>query len=195
MDKINKAKTLFGYTCKRSEIFTAVRMWTNIQEFWFQKASRWELYPFQTQFPRRQVPTSYHILRYKRRIKAPFTLRRSRGSSVSIVSDYGLDDRVIGVRSPAGAKDFPLASVSRPVLRPTQPPIQWLPGVLSPGQSAAGAWRWPVTPIYCRGQEWVGAIHPLPPSATMACSGTALLLFTLRTTSTLYVDTFSFAWR
>jgi hypothetical protein len=24
----------------------------------------------------------------------------------SIVSDYGLDDRVIGVRSPAGAKDF-----------------------------------------------------------------------------------------
>jgi hypothetical protein len=30
----------------------------------------------------------------------------SYGSSVSIVSDYGLDDRAIGVRSPAGAKDF-----------------------------------------------------------------------------------------
>jgi hypothetical protein len=29
------------------------------------------------------------------------------GSSGSIVSDYGLDDRVIGVRFPAGAKDFP----------------------------------------------------------------------------------------
>jgi hypothetical protein len=28
------------------------------------------------------------------------------GSSVSIVSDYGLDDREIGVRSPAGAEDF-----------------------------------------------------------------------------------------
>jgi hypothetical protein len=27
-------------------------------------------------------------------------------SSVSIVSDYGLDDRAIGVRSPAGTKDF-----------------------------------------------------------------------------------------
>jgi hypothetical protein len=26
--------------------------------------------------------------------------------SVSIVSDYGLDDRAIGVRSPAGAEDF-----------------------------------------------------------------------------------------
>jgi hypothetical protein len=30
----------------------------------------------------------------------------SRGSSVSIVSGYGLDDRAIEVRSPAGAKDF-----------------------------------------------------------------------------------------
>jgi hypothetical protein len=28
------------------------------------------------------------------------------GSSVSIVSDYGLDDRAIGVRSPAGGKDY-----------------------------------------------------------------------------------------
>jgi hypothetical protein len=33
-------------------------------------------------------------------------LCRSRGSSVSIVSDYGLDDRAIGVRSPSEAKDF-----------------------------------------------------------------------------------------
>jgi hypothetical protein len=30
----------------------------------------------------------------------------SRVSSGSIVSDYGLDDRAIGVRSPAGSKDF-----------------------------------------------------------------------------------------
>jgi ABC-type spermidine/putrescine transport system permease subunit I len=28
------------------------------------------------------------------------------GSSGSIVSDYGLDDRAIGVRSPAGGKGF-----------------------------------------------------------------------------------------
>jgi hypothetical protein len=27
---------------------------------------------------------------------------------------------------------FPSASVSRPALRPTQPPVQWVPGVLSP---------------------------------------------------------------
>jgi hypothetical protein len=28
---------------------------------------------------------------------------------------------------------FPLTSVSRPTLRPTQPPVQWVPGVLSLG--------------------------------------------------------------
>jgi hypothetical protein len=28
---------------------------------------------------------------------------------------------------------FPLVSVSRPDLGPTQPPVQWVPGVLSPG--------------------------------------------------------------
>jgi hypothetical protein len=50
------------------------------------------------------------------------------------VSDYGLDDRAIGVRSPAGAED--LASVSRPALGPSQPPVQWVPGVLSPGVKA-----------------------------------------------------------
>jgi hypothetical protein len=42
---------------------------------------------------------------------------------------------------------FPLTSVSRLALGPTQPPVQWVPAVLSPGQSVAGAWRWPFTPI------------------------------------------------
>jgi hypothetical protein len=64
-------------------------------------------------------------------------------SSGSIVSDYGLDDRAIRVRSPAGAEDFfPLTSVSRTALGPTQPPVQWVPGVLSPGVKAR-----PLTPI------------------------------------------------
>jgi hypothetical protein len=36
----------------------------------------------------------------------PFTPKLEPNSSVSIVSDYGLDNRTIGVRSPAGAKDF-----------------------------------------------------------------------------------------
>jgi hypothetical protein len=38
--------------------------------------------------------------------KVFISFSRSRGSSDSIVSDYRLDDRAIGVRSPAGAKDF-----------------------------------------------------------------------------------------
>jgi hypothetical protein len=52
------------------------------------------------------------------------------------VSDYGLDDRAIGVRSPAGAKDFPLPSVSRPALGLIQPPVQWVPGGPFPGGKA-----------------------------------------------------------
>jgi hypothetical protein len=52
------------------------------------------------------------------------------GSSVRIVSGYGLDDRAIQVRSPPGKRIFPLASVSRPALGPIQPPVQW---VLSSG--------------------------------------------------------------
>jgi hypothetical protein len=57
-----------------------------------------------------------------------FWLEQSWGRSVSIVSDYGLDGQVIGVRSPGQARIFPLASVSRPALRSTQPPIQWVTG-------------------------------------------------------------------
>jgi hypothetical protein len=56
------------------------------------------------------------------------------GSSVSIVSGYGLDDWAIEVRSPTEAKGiFTLASVSRPGLGPTQTPVQCVLEVLSPG--------------------------------------------------------------
>jgi hypothetical protein len=47
----------------------------------------------------------------------------TRGSSGSIVCDYGLDDRAIEVRSPTGAEDFSSSPASRQALGPTQPPI------------------------------------------------------------------------
>jgi hypothetical protein len=39
-------------------------------------------------------------------VKNPNNMKDEPGSSVSIVYGYGLDDRAIRVRSPAGAKDF-----------------------------------------------------------------------------------------
>jgi hypothetical protein len=53
------------------------------------------------------------------------------GSSVCIVSGYGLDDW--GLIPGRGERIFPLTSVSRPALGPTQPPVQWVSRVLSQG--------------------------------------------------------------
>jgi hypothetical protein len=58
-----------------------------------------------------------------------------RDSSVSVVTDYGLDGP--GIESRWGL-DIPY--LSRPALGPTQPPIQWLM-CLMPGGKAAGLWR------------------------------------------------------
>jgi hypothetical protein len=48
------------------------------------------------------------------------------------MSDYGLDWRS-GLDPRQRQKDVTLASVSRPSLRLTQPPVQWVPGALSLG--------------------------------------------------------------
>jgi hypothetical protein len=94
---------------------------------------------------------------------------RGPGSLVSIVSGYGLDDRAIEVRSPAKAKDFSSSSVSRPALGPTQPPVQWVPRVLSLGLKCG------------RGVTLTTHPHLVPRSrmsrsGSVACSGTALAL-------------------
>jgi hypothetical protein len=59
----------------------------------------------------------------------------------------GLWARLSGVRVPAGAEFFLLTTASRPSLRPTQPPLQWIQRVLSLGSKAVGAWSWPLTSI------------------------------------------------
>jgi hypothetical protein len=89
---------------------------------------------------------------------------RSRGSSVGIATDYGLDDRNLGgLDSQRGLEIFLIFTASRPALRPTQPPIQWVPVALSPAVKLRGreadhsppssaevknAWRCASTPIH-----------------------------------------------
>jgi hypothetical protein len=60
----------------------------------------------------------------------------SRGSSGSIVSDYGLDDRVIEIQSPTGAEDFsssPCVQTGSEAHPASYPMGTGVPGVLSPG--------------------------------------------------------------
>jgi hypothetical protein len=60
-----------------------------------------------------------------------------------------------------GERISPLASVSRPALGPTQPPVQWVTGVISPGLKRVWGVTLTAHPILCH-QEWVGAISLLP---------------------------------
>ena len=65
---------------------------------------------------------------------ANFSFLVDRDSAFGMATTYWLD--CPGIESQCG-KDFP--HQSRSALRPTQPPIQWVPS-LFPGGKAAGAW-------------------------------------------------------
>jgi hypothetical protein len=54
--------------------------------------------------------------------------------SFIICTLYGMDDRRVGVRNPVEARL--LSTSSRPVLGPTQPPIEWAPVIKWPRREA-----------------------------------------------------------
>jgi hypothetical protein len=58
---------------------------------------------------------------------------KSRDSAVCIAAAYWLDGRAGPSSSPGGGKSLFLFTLSRPVLGPTQPPIQWAQGDFPPG--------------------------------------------------------------
>jgi hypothetical protein len=59
----------------------------------------------------------------------------SRDNSVGIATGCGLDGRV---SIPDGGKIFLFSTASRPALRPTQPPMQWVLRALPPGVKRQG---------------------------------------------------------
>jgi hypothetical protein len=114
---------------------------------------------------------------------------RSRGSSGSIVSDYGLDHRAIGVLSPAGAKDF-----SSNLCVQTGSEAHAASSAMGTGGPFPGAKRgWGVTltthPHLVPRSRMSRSYTSSPPSTTMDC-------FALRNKcQSLPSDTFSVATR
>jgi hypothetical protein len=106
-----------------------------------------------------------------------YNIYRSRVSSGSIVSDYGLDGRAIGVRSPAGAKDFSFSLCVQTGFGAHPPSCTMGTGVLSPGVKR-GRCVMLTTHPHLVPRSWMSRSYtPLPPSASMACRGTALLFY------------------
>jgi hypothetical protein len=74
---------------------------------------------------------------------------------------------------------FLLAPASRPALGPTQPPIEWVLGVLSPGVKHSQGVTLTTHPHLVPRLRMSRSYTSSPPCASMACSGTALLYFIL----------------
>jgi hypothetical protein len=85
---------------------------------------------------------------------------KSRDIAVDIAIGYGLDDRGVGVRALVGSRIF--SAASRPALGLTHPPIQWVPGDLSPGVKRPG-FEADLSPTSAEVKK-CGSIHPLPHS-------------------------------
>jgi hypothetical protein len=98
-----------------------------------------------------------------------------RSSSVSIVSDYGLDVRTIGFRSPAGAKDFPSSLCVQTSSEAHPASCTMRTGGPFPGAKHGRGVTLTTHPhLVLRSKMSRG--YTSSPSAIMMCSGTALLL-------------------
>jgi hypothetical protein len=60
-----------------------------------------------------------------------YSFQVSQDSTVGIATGYRLDDQGVEVEVTVGSRNF--SKSSRPVLKPTHPPIQWVLGALSRG--------------------------------------------------------------
>jgi hypothetical protein len=72
-----------------------------------------------------------------------------------------------------GERIFPLTSESRPALRPTQPPVQWVPGDISPGLRRGRGVTLTTHPHLVPRSRMSRSYTSSPTSAFVACSGTA----------------------
>jgi hypothetical protein len=86
---------------------------------------------------------------------------KGRDSSVGIATGYGLDYQIGRSSNPGGGKNVHFSMSSRPALGSTQPPIQWVPGALSPGESSRGVKLTTHLQLVPRSRKYE-SIHPLP---------------------------------
>jgi hypothetical protein len=96
------------------------------------------LYRALFEFFTRQWHTARDISVFPTLISCVWGKEVSRDSAVGIATGYWLDDWGIGVQVPVGSRIF--ISPCRPdrFWGSTQPPIQWIPGALSPGVKRPG---------------------------------------------------------
>jgi hypothetical protein len=116
----------------------------------------------------------------------------SRGSSVSTVSDYGLDDRAIGVGFPARTRDF---SSNLCVQTGSEAhPASCTMGNGGPFPGAKRGWSVTLTthPYLLPRSRLSRSYTSSPPRAAMACSGAALLLLSYNTVSALKTTFYEF---
>jgi hypothetical protein len=138
------------------------------------------LYPVLT-----QPIYSSHMARDQ--VSHPYKTTGSRGSSVKLsqYSDW-LRTRWPGFDPRQRQRIFSLASASRPALGPTQPPIQWVLGVLSPGVKRGRGVMLTTHPHLVSRLRMSRSYTSSPPCASMACSGITLYFYVYKTTGKIY---------